>query len=151
VWLDAIHPDDRARVVNFCQTASARGKSEQEYRIVRPDGTIRWVRDRGHPVRPERAREPLMAGVLEDITERRDLEAQLRQSHRMEAFGQLAAEVAHDFNNLFTVITGYSDLMIASLAPGDPNREPLEEISKAGASATALTRQLLAFSRKQNL
>jgi two-component system cell cycle sensor histidine kinase/response regulator CckA len=150
-WLDAIHPEDRARVVDFCRTAPARGKSEHEYRIVRPDGTIRWVRDRGRPVRQADAREPLMAGVIEDITERRDLEAQLRQSHRMEGIGQVAAGVAQDFNNLLTVITGYSDLVIASLPPGDPNREPLEGIRKAGARSTAMTRELLAFSRKQVL
>jgi len=149
--VDAIHPEDRARVVSVSKTRPVRGEYEQEYRIVRPDGTIRWVRERASPVGDRDARVLLVAGVAEDITERRDLEAQLRQAHKMEGIGQLAAGVAHDFNNLLTVITGYSDLVIASLAPGDPNREALQEIRKAGTSSAALTRQLLAFSRKQLL
>jgi len=149
--VDAIHPEDRARVVDTYRTRSVGGDYDQEYRIVRPDGTTRWVRERASPVGDPSVRARLVAGVAEDITERRDLDTQLRQSHKMEGIGQLAAGVAHDFNNLLTVITGYSDLVMASLAPGDANREALTEIKKAGTRSAALTRQLLAFSRKQVL
>ncbi len=86
-----------------------------------------------------------------DITDRKLLEQQLLQSQKMEAIGRLAGGVAHDFNNLLTVILGYSDLVIAGL-PGDhPARSQLEEIRRAGAHAASLTRQLLAFSRRQVL
>ena len=89
--------------------------------------------------------------VLLDLTGRRQLEEQLRQAQRMEAVGMLAGGVAHDFNNLLTIIAGYSDLILRSLGPGDANRHSAEQIVKAGEQAAALTRQLLAFSRRQVL
>jgi PAS domain S-box-containing protein len=86
-----------------------------------------------------------------DVTERGTLEEQFRQSQKMEAVGQLAGGMAHDFNNLLTVITGYSDLSLRRLDKDNPLRSNLEEIKKAGERAASLTRQLLAFSRKQVL
>jgi len=95
--------------------------------------------------------EPARLAAVRDITERKKLEEQLRQSQKMEAVGQLAGGIAHDFNNLLTAITGYSDLAMRKLQAEDPLRRNLEEIKKAGDRAAALTRQLLAFSRKQVL
>jgi signal transduction histidine kinase len=90
-------------------------------------------------------------GIGADVSERRELEDQLRQSQKLEAVGQLAGVVAHDFNNMLTVITGYGDLLLRGLGQADPMRLKVEEIKKAGERASSLTRQLLAFSRKQVL
>jgi two-component system cell cycle sensor histidine kinase/response regulator CckA len=89
--------------------------------------------------------------VVRDISERKKLEEQYRQSQKMEAVGRLAGGIAHDFNNLMQAVLGYSNLLDRRLAPGDPNHETVERIQKSLGHASSLTRQLLAFSRKQVL
>ncbi len=103
------------------------------------------------PLRDERGAVIGCVGVGLDVTERKRLEEQYRQAQKMEALGRLAGGVAHDFNNLLTVITGYADLLLERLPPGDPARGLLAEVQKAGERAGMLTRQMLAFSRRQVL
>jgi PAS domain S-box-containing protein len=90
----------------------------------------------------------LVSSSIRDVTERKSLEEQFRQAQKMEAVGRLAGGVCHDFNNLLTIINGYSDMLLNFLRKGDPIQEYAEQIHKAGERASALTRQLLAFSRK---
>jgi two-component system cell cycle sensor histidine kinase/response regulator CckA len=149
-FIDAIHPEDREQARSEIFTNQSRGLSySQEYRIIRPDGAVRWVRDRGFPVRDDQGRVILVTGVVTDITESKALEAQLLQAQKMEAVGRLAGGVAHDFNNLLMAITGYGELMRDKVLQDDPLYGYLENILKAGDRAAALTQQLLTFSRQK--
>jgi PAS domain S-box-containing protein len=117
----------------------------------RKDGTFYEERVTVSPVRDDTGRVINYIAVKQDLTQQKQLEEQLRQSQKMEAVGRLAGGIAHDFNNLLTAINGYSDLALRRLQLEDPLRKSVEEIRKAGERAAALTRQLLAFSRKQVL
>src|SRR5213593_2881682 len=115
-----------------------------------PDGILRTWLVFKFPVKDHAGRR-FLGGMAVDITERRHLEQQLRQALKMEAIGKLAGGVAHDFNNLVTIITGYSDMVLSRIGPEDAMRRDIEQIKKAGDRAHSLTRQLLAFSRRQML
>ena len=117
----------------------------------RKDGSTFWNELSISPVRDGGGRLTHFVGMQTDVTERKRLELQFRQSQKMEAVGQLAGGIAHDFNNLLTIINGYSELLLQDSKPDDPTRELLSEILKAGLRSAGLTRQLLAFSRQQVL
>ena len=151
VWMDAVHPDDRERVEQAAYARSRRDEYDEVYRIVRPDGAVRWIRDRAFHMYDEAGELYRLVGTAADITEQRHLEEQLQQAQKMEIVGRLAGGVAHDFNNLLTVINGMADLVLAGLAEDDPARRDLTQIRLAGDRAAALTGRLLAVSRRQIL
>ena len=146
--LSFVHPEDVSRV----QSALVNGNNglAMECRVYHLDGSVRvlesFSRDLSH-----------LAGVnglvvnSRDITERKRLEEQLHHSQRLEAVGRLAGGVAHDFNNLLMIISGYSHMLLDAMHAGDPARLDLEQVVKASERATDLTRQLLAFSRRQGV
>ena len=145
-WLEAVHPDDRAHVEEALPQRTE-GHLDLEYRIVTPDGTVRWVHDRAFPVRDAAGVVVRIAGVAEDVTQRRSLQEQVRQTQRLESLALLAGGVAHDFNNLLTVITSSAELLGDAVSPADADL--LSDILDAGQRGATLTRQLLAFTRQE--
>ncbi len=147
-WLDAIHPEDRPRI----EAAAARQpiiSYDQTYRILRPDGGLRWIHDRAFAIRDTAGNVVRVVGLASDVTHERTLEAQFCQAQKMEAIGRLAGGVAHDFNNILAVILGYAAMMRDALSADDPCAADADEIIKASTRASELTRQLLLFCRQE--
>jgi PAS domain S-box-containing protein len=141
---------DREAVRNAAAVARAGGRAyDLEHRIVRPDGAVRWVHEKAGIVSDEQGRPIRMIGAVQDITERRLLEDQLRQAQKMEAIGRLAGGIAHDLNNALTAIAGYAELALGLIEPTHPARPDVHEIRRGAERAGSVTRQLLAFSRKE--
>jgi two-component system cell cycle sensor histidine kinase/response regulator CckA len=150
-----VHPDDRERVIQAVDAAlasSAAGDAfEVEYRSSFPGPHYEWRHLKGHVIRDAAGRPLRMLGITIGIQRERTLQEQLLQAQKMEALGRLAGAVAHDFNNILSTILGYSDLASKRLPEDSDPRRYLAEVSKAGASATGLVRQILAFGRRQEL
>ncbi len=144
-------PDDKREEFRALRERVLRGESlfQLELQRRRKDWTPIVVNLSAAPLRDRGGRIHGIMAVLEDVTERKRLEEQLRQATKMEAIGRLAGGVAHDFNNVLTAIRGYSELLIQDLPRGDRKRRQAEEILKAAERAASLTQQLLAFSRRQ--
>jgi PAS domain S-box-containing protein len=152
-FFQIVHPDDasRAREVFAESLATKSGWTALPVRCRHKDGSYRSLESNAVPIRGPAGQVLGFRGANRDVTDRLSLEAQLRQSQKMEAIGLLAGGVAHDFNNLLTTILGYSDLLSQALGPESAHAEEVDQIRKAGERAADLTRQLLAFSRKQIL
>ena len=148
-WNDATHPQDQQRVKEAFDKSATQGIFDEVYRIIRPDGSIRWVHDRGFPVHDANGKPYRLVGFAEDITEHHQLESQLRQSQKMEAIGTLAGGIAHDFNNILAAINGYTELAKNHAADNPKACAHLQTVLKATSRAVDLVHQILTFSRQQ--
>ena len=144
-----VAPEERA---TFLRSLHEKGEVRNlEARFKRKDGQAITVLRNARVVRDEQGAALYFEGTIVDITERKHLEEQLRQSQKIEAIGQLAGGIAHDFNNVLTTVKGYCDLLSEAFDDSDVRKRDVAEIAKAADRAAALTRQLLAFSRRQIL
>ncbi len=148
-----VHPDDMAeldRIIN--EGIMQKHHYDLEYRVLHTDGSIRWASERGRATYNADGDPIYLDGVIIDITDRKqteEIQARLQQASKLESIGRLAGGVAHDFNNLLTVIQGSISLAMIGLSQNDPLNNRLKMIEDASDRAAQLTRQLLAFSRKQ--
>jgi PAS domain S-box-containing protein len=146
-WLERVAPEERDRV-SARLTVALCGDSEFdcEFRVLRPDGKIRWVACRGSLLRDSGYPSPRLVGVSQDVTDRRQAEEIVRHKHKLESLGILAGGIAHDFNNLLTGILGNASLVLDDGNLDAQNRECIENVILASESAAQLTRQMLAYS-----
>jgi PAS domain S-box-containing protein len=151
-FLARVHPDDRERVQAAVRRAlESGGELNYEFRIVLPDGRIRWIADHGETRRNHEGRTIYLTGICADVTDRKVTEEKLRQAHRMESVGRLAGGVAHEANNQMSVVLGASSFILKRKDVSEAVRADVEFIQKAAERTAAVTAQLLAFSRRQVL
>jgi two-component system, cell cycle sensor histidine kinase and response regulator CckA len=147
-----IHPEDRVKVdAAFGHALQSGEDMHVEFRVVWPDGSIRWLLDHGMLMRNETGPAEYVTGAAIDVTERKLAEERLVAAQRMDAVGQLAGGVAHEINNMMTAVLGFSELLLNRLGPADPSSPDLRQIRRAAGRAATITGQLLAFSRRQIL
>jgi two-component system cell cycle sensor histidine kinase/response regulator CckA len=150
IELEALHPEDREPMRERWERAvRERSPFSAEYRVIWPDGSLHSIMAIGRCTL-DASGEPLnLAGVMLDLTERRRTEEHLQESLRLEAVGRLAGGIAHDLNNMLGAILGFSEFLNRSLPADDPRRSDVEQISRAADRSASLTRQLLAFARRE--
>ncbi len=153
-FLASVHPEDQGQL-NLALPKQLLGTYHETYRIIRPDGSIRWIESRAFPIQNEKGDVYRIAGIEEDITDRKRVEAALQKTERqyhqaskMESIGTLAGGIAHDFNNILTAILGYTELAIATVPKESRTNRNLQEVLTAGHRAKHLVQQILTFSRQ---
>lgn len=147
-WISLIHPDDRPqyrREIN--RVLLEGGPFAAEYRARKANGHFTLLQELGYFITPYQGSGRVLSSVIKDISQQREMESRLRNAQRVEAFSKLTGGVAHDFNNMLSVIIGYSQIMQEDFDSDDENRLFLSEIEKAAIRASSLTNQLLAFSK----
>jgi PAS domain S-box-containing protein len=151
LWAAAVHPDNLARTqAQLDRAVHEHAAISTEYGVVWPDGSLHWIAMIGRATVDSATGTPLrMAGVMLDVTERKRSEEQLQEVARLEAVGRLAGGIAHDLNNMLVAILGCSDLLARSMQANDPKRIEVDQITQAASRCAALTRQLLAFARRE--
>jgi two-component system, cell cycle sensor histidine kinase and response regulator CckA len=152
-WRALVHPEDIEYVAGVVRAhlVGMTPSFEIEHRMLHKDGTVRWFLTRGTAIRDAAGRVARLVGSGMDVSERRRLEQQLHHAQKLEAVGQLAGGIAHDFNNLLGVIGGYAEMAARAVRHDEAASRPLEQVLRAAQRAAELTRQLLAFSRRQEL
>src|SRR5215470_9864044 len=153
-WKALVHPGDRQAVTDAMAHASESGEVAVEYRVVHPDGAVRWLQAKGRMFFDDQDRPARVVGFMLDVTERREaeeelrrLESRLRQAQRLEAMGTLAGGIAHDFNNILGAILGYGERALRAAEKGSRLRRDLDSIMAAGERGRALVDRVLAFTR----
>ena len=151
-FFDRVHPEDREQTrAAFMDAVQRRDGLQVEFRIACRDGSVRWLRDHGRVLLDEAGEPRYLTGAVLDITSQRLMDERLRASQRMDAVGKLAGGVAHEVNNMMSVVLGFTDFVLADLPLGDRRRRDLERVRTAAGRAATVTAQLLAFSRQQML
>lgn len=150
-WSERLHPDDRSRFRAAMQQVRTSGSVEVQYRFDCGGGNYRWLAERSDLRPGQDGGEPELFGLITDITERRRLEAQLTHAQKMEAIGQMSGQVAHDFNNMLSVIIGGVDRTLAKADLDERSRRQLSLVLQAARSCADLTKRLLGLARRQNL
>jgi two-component system NtrC family sensor kinase len=148
-WLEFVHPDDRAGIETALEDQLSNGKLELEYRIIRPDQTVRLIYDRTFPILNEAGEVYRIVGIAEDITERKRTEERLHETARLASIGELAAGVAHEINNPLTSVQGYSEMVLSKNLPEEVSAD-IQTIYDEAQRAAKIVQNLLFFARKRN-
>ncbi|MBD3298162.1 MAG: PAS domain S-box protein, partial [candidate division Zixibacteria bacterium] len=147
-WAERIHPEDRDWVEEIVDGANDAGSFDIEYRLLMPDKSIRWIHARTFPVYDDDGRLYRMAGIAEDITERRRVEDELSRARRLESAGQVAGQIAHDFNNLLAPMVAYPDLIRNRIDAPKSVRSMLNDLEDAARQMADINQQLLTLGRR---
>jgi len=146
---DYIHPEDQKMVARAIQDAvEGIGSYDVEFRVLRLDGTVRWVHGKGE-INFDKNRQPIsMFGIIQDITERKKMQEELSRIHKLESIGIFAGGIAHDLNNILSGIITYPELLLMELPPDSPFITPITKIKRSGEHAAAMVQDLLTLARR---